>query len=113
MKRRLVLATTAAAALATTIASGQVSGQPDWSRVQDETMTHYQALLRFDTSDPPGLEEPAATYLTQVLEKEGIPLQTFALESHRPNVVARLKGNGRKRPLLLLGHTDVVNVDPS
>ena len=36
----------------------------------------------------------------------------FALEANRPNVVARLKGNGSKRPLLLMAHTDVVNVDP-
>jgi acetylornithine deacetylase/succinyl-diaminopimelate desuccinylase-like protein len=29
------------------------------------------------------------------------------------NVVARLKGNGSRRPLLLMAHTDVVNVDAS
>lgn len=75
-------------------------------------MRHFQALLRFDTSDPPGNEQPAAEYLKQVLEKEGIPVQTFALEPHRPNVVARLKGSGKKKPLLIMGHTDVVNVDP-
>jgi acetylornithine deacetylase/succinyl-diaminopimelate desuccinylase-like protein len=74
-------------------------------------MRHFQALVRFDTSDPPGNEKPAADYLRQVLEKEGIPSQTFALEPNRPNVVARLKGSGSKRPLLLMGHTDVVNVD--
>ena len=74
-------------------------------------MRHFQALVRFDTSDPPGNEKPAADYLRQVLEKEGIGVETFALEPNRPNVVARLKGNGSKRPLLLLGHTDVVNVD--
>ena len=76
-------------------------------------MRHFQALVRFDTSDPPGNEKPAADYLRQVLEKEGIPVQTFALEPNRPNVLARLKGNGSKRPLLLMGHTDVVNVDAS
>ena len=75
-------------------------------------MQHFQALVQMDTSDPPGNEQPAAAYLTQVLEKEGIPAQTFALEPQRPNVVARLKGNGTKRPLLIMGHTDVVNVDP-
>lgn len=64
-----------------------------------------------DTSDPPGNEKPAADYLRQVLEKEGIPVQSFALEGHRPNVVARLRGTGSKRPLLIMGHTDVVNVD--
>src|SRR5256712_9104180 len=75
-------------------------------------MQHYQALLLFDPSDPPGNERPAAEYLRQVLEKEGIPAKVFALEPNRPNVVARLKGSGKKRPLLIMGHTDVVNVDP-
>jgi acetylornithine deacetylase/succinyl-diaminopimelate desuccinylase-like protein len=86
--------------------------QPDWSRYEDETMRHFQALLRIDTSDPPGNEAPAVEYLKQVLEREGIAVKTFALEPHRPNLVARIKGSGRKRPLLIMGHTDVVNVDP-
>jgi acetylornithine deacetylase/succinyl-diaminopimelate desuccinylase-like protein len=97
----------------TTTVSGQQGASPDWSAVEAETMRHFQALVRFDTSDPPGNERPAADYLRQVLEKEGIPVQTYALEPNRPNVVARLKGNGSKRPLLMMGHTDVVNVDAS
>ena len=28
-----------------------------------------------------------------------------------PNLVARLKGNGKKRPLLIMGHSDVVTID--
>jgi acetylornithine deacetylase/succinyl-diaminopimelate desuccinylase-like protein len=87
--------------------------QPDWSRHQDETMRHFQALVRMDTSDPPGNEKPAVDYLKQVLEAEGIPVKVFALEPHRPNLVARIAGSGRKRPLLIMGHTDVVNVDPT
>ena len=76
-------------------------------------MEHFQAVLRFDTSDPPGNERPAAEYLKQVLEREGIATKVFELEPNRLNVVARLKGNGTKRPLLIMGHTDVVNVDPA
>jgi len=87
--------------------------QPDWKAFEDETMRHYQALLRFETMDPPGNEKPAADYLQQVLEKEGIPTQVFSLDPKRPNVVARFKGNGTKRPLLIMAHTDVVNVDPT
>jgi acetylornithine deacetylase/succinyl-diaminopimelate desuccinylase-like protein len=94
------------------VVAGQTNLQPDVTTFEDETMRHYQALLRFDTMDPPGNEKPAADYLQQVLEKEGIPTKVFALEPNRPNVVARLKGNGRKRPLLVMAHTDVVNVDP-
>src|SRR5262245_7487086 len=86
--------------------------QPDWKAFEDETMRHFQALLRFETMDPPGNEKPAADYLSGVLEKEGIATKTFALEPNRPNVVARLKGNGQKRPLLIMAHMDVVNVDP-
>jgi acetylornithine deacetylase/succinyl-diaminopimelate desuccinylase-like protein len=111
--RRLTLAVFT---LATATLTAQTPAQPDWSRLQDETMRHFQALLRFDTSDPPmtppGGEKPAADYIKQVLDKEGIATQVFALEPNRPNVVARLKGNGSKRPLLLMAHTDVVNVDP-
>ena len=91
----------------------QQPGAPNWQQVEAETMQHFQALLRMDTSDPPGTEREAAEYLKQVLEKEGIPVEMFAIERHRPNLVARLKGNGSKRPLLIMGHTDVVNVDPA
>jgi acetylornithine deacetylase/succinyl-diaminopimelate desuccinylase-like protein len=89
----------------------QTAQQPNWTALETETMQHFQALVRADTSDPPGNEKPAADYLRQVLEKEGIPVKVFALEPNRPNIVARLKGSGRKRPLLLMAHTDVVNVD--
>ena len=65
-------------------------------------------MLRFDTSDPPGNERPAAEYIQQVLEAEGIPVEMYVLEEDRPNVVARLKGSGAKLPLLLMAHTDVV-----
>ncbi|MFU8814146.1 MAG: M20/M25/M40 family metallo-hydrolase [Pseudomonadales bacterium] len=97
-------------ALSTTV---RAAPEPDWQALEAETMHHFQTLLRFDTSDPPGNEKEAADYLVQVLEAEGIAVQTFALEAHRPNVVARLKGNGSKRPILIMAHTDVVNVDPA
>ena len=45
-----------------------------------------------------------------MLEAEGIPSKTFALDPNRANLVARMKGNGTKRPLLILAHTDVVGV---
>jgi acetylornithine deacetylase/succinyl-diaminopimelate desuccinylase-like protein len=99
-----------------TVGSGVVvaqSGAIDWTRVEAESMEHFQAVLRFDTSDPPGNERPAAEYLKQVLEREGIPTKVFELEPNRLNVVARLTGTGKKRPLLLMGHTDTVNVDPA
>jgi len=86
--------------------------EPDWAQVEVETLEHFRALLRFDTSDPPGRELPAAEYLRDVLEAEGIAVEMLAIDSERPNVLARLEGSGDKEPLLIMAHTDVVNVDP-
>jgi acetylornithine deacetylase/succinyl-diaminopimelate desuccinylase-like protein len=89
------------------------AADPDWDALNEETLRHFQALVQMDTSDPPGREQPAVDYLKGVLEAEGIPVEIFTLEEGRPNLVARLKGNGSKRPLLIMAHTDVVNVEPS
>src|SRR5688572_25207434 len=100
------------AALISTSAIAQSSAQPDWAKVDEETMRHFQAILKLDSTDPPGKEDHVVAYLKQVLEKDGIAVQTFAKEAHRPNLVARIKGTGKKRPLLVMAHTDTVNVDP-
>jgi acetylornithine deacetylase/succinyl-diaminopimelate desuccinylase-like protein len=86
---------------------------PDWNRVNEETMRHYQALVRLDTTDPPGNETRAVEYLRGVLQAEGIPVTVVAKEPARANLIARLKGNGSKRPVIVMGHTDTVQVDPS
>jgi len=105
-----ILFAAAVAAVAVQLGA-QSASQPDWTALQDETMRHYQAVLRLDTSNPPGNEHVVVDYIKQVLDKEGIAAQIFALDPNRSNIVARLKGNGRKRPLLIMGHTDVVTVD--
>lgn len=94
-------------------AAAAFAAEPDWARLNEETLRHFQAIVRIDTSDPPGHEAPAVAYLKKVLEAEGIPVKVLAKDPRRPNLVARLKGNGSKKPLLILGHTDVVNVEPS
>ncbi len=78
-----------------------------------ETLKHFQALVQLDTSSPPGNEHRVVDYLKQVFDAEAIPYQVFAKDPQRPNLVVRLKGSGRQRPVLMLGHTDVVTVDPT
>src|SRR5579863_9895526 len=82
----------------------------DWAQVHAETLEYYTHLLRIDTTNPPGNETKAAAYVKSVLDREGIPAQLFALEPARANLVARLKGNGSKKPILVMGHTDTVGV---
>jgi acetylornithine deacetylase/succinyl-diaminopimelate desuccinylase-like protein len=89
------------------------STQSDSAKIEEETLRHFQAILRLDTSNPPGNEKLVVDYLKAVLDREGIETKVFALDPQRPNLVARLRGSGNKRPLLLMGHTDVVTVDPT
>ena len=70
----------------------------------------YESLIRFDSS---AVEKPEAEWLKALFDREGIPAQILAKDPERPNVVARMKGSGRKRPLLILGHLDTVTVDAS
>jgi acetylornithine deacetylase/succinyl-diaminopimelate desuccinylase-like protein len=106
----MLLLIVVAVALSPSGTGAQASRTP--AAIEAETMTHFQALLRLDTSNPPGNEVLAVEYLKGVLEKEGISAQVFAIDPKRPNLVARIKGSGKKRPLLVMGHTDVVSVDP-
>jgi acetylornithine deacetylase/succinyl-diaminopimelate desuccinylase-like protein len=82
----------------------------DWPKLDRELLEHYSALIRIDTTNPPGNETKAVTYIKTLFDREGIPNQVLALQPDRANIVARLKGNGSRRPLIVMGHTDVVGV---
>src|SRR6478752_4138471 len=89
-------------------AQGPAGKAVDWEKLFPEILERYRSLVQIDTTA--GHETLAVDYLKKVLEAEGIPTRTFALDPNRPNLVAQLKGNGTKRPLLILAHTDVVGV---
>ena len=113
--RAIVVAAVLASGAAFTVGrrvAAQTASQPDWTALQKETLAHFQALIRLDTSNPPGNEFLVTDYLKGVLEKEGIQVQLVASDPKRPNLIARLKGSGRRQPVLYMGHSDVVTVDP-
>jgi len=70
--------------------------------------TILQELIRFDTTNPPGNERPCIEYLDSILSDAGIDTSILAKDPQRPNLVARLPGNGSAPSLLLYGHVDVV-----
>ncbi len=82
----------------------------DWDAVGAESIDHLVELIQIDSSNPPGNETDVANYLQAVLAEEGLQSELYALEESRANLVSRIKGNGSKRPILLMGHTDVVGV---
>src|SRR6266481_134508 len=88
-----------------------VAQQPDFTRAREEGLKFLAELVKINTSNPPGNETKAAEYIKGVLAAEGISAQIFESAPGRGNVVARLKGSGKKKPLLLMGHLDVVGVE--
>ncbi|MEK6299525.1 MAG: M20/M25/M40 family metallo-hydrolase [Acidobacteriota bacterium] len=94
------------------VSSGR-SSEPDFRAARDEAIKILSSFIRIDTSNPPGNETKGAEYLKSILDREGIPSEIFEREPGRGNIVARLKGNGKQRPLLLMGHIDVVGVERS
>jgi acetylornithine deacetylase/succinyl-diaminopimelate desuccinylase-like protein len=82
------------------------------SELGDDAVKHLQALLRIDTTNPPGNETPAAEYLGQLFDAAGLPPQLIGETADRKNVIVRHKGTGEKAPLLLCAHLDVVPAEP-
>jgi acetylornithine deacetylase/succinyl-diaminopimelate desuccinylase-like protein len=70
-------------------------------------------LIRFDTVNPPGNEEPAQELLAERLREAGFECTLLAAEPGRPNLVADLAGEAEGETLCLLGHVDTVPADAS
>jgi len=80
-------------------------------RLLDEIVFHFRELIRFNTTNPPGNESPAACYIADVLNRNGIENELIEPVPGRASVVARLRGDGSARPLLLMSHLDVVGAE--
>ncbi len=74
-------------------------------------LEYLRALVRFDTSNPPGNERVATDFLAATLSRERIASVVLEKQPERANLVARLRGGGDGAPLMLSSHTDVVPVE--
>lgn len=83
---------------------------PSREEYAEEVTNLLCALIRFDTTNPPGNETPCAEFLRQRFEAEGIEAAVVESAPGRGNVIARLPGEGGGKSMLLLSHLDVVPV---
>jgi acetylornithine deacetylase/succinyl-diaminopimelate desuccinylase-like protein len=81
--------------------------------VEQEAVGHLRALVRFDTTNPPGNERPPAEYVAEAGRAAGLEARVIDSGPGRGNVVLRLRGRGEAPPILLLSHLDVVPAEPS
>jgi acetylornithine deacetylase/succinyl-diaminopimelate desuccinylase-like protein len=83
----------------------------DWDHLLDEAIHHLQEYLRIDTVNPPGNEIEGVKFFKRTFDVEAIPSLIFEPSPGRGNLLATLKGDGKKKPVLLLNHMDVVPVE--
>ena len=83
----------------------------NWQSAFAEALELFVRYLQIDTSNPPGNEKPAARWLGSIIEREGITCEYIETAPNREALVARISGDGSKRPLMLCNHTDVVPVE--
>lgn len=76
--------------------------------MRNETVEILSKYLRINTTNPPGNETKAARFFAEIFDKEKIPCQTYESSPGRVSIKAKLTGSGKKGPIILLNHMDVV-----
>jgi acetylornithine deacetylase/succinyl-diaminopimelate desuccinylase-like protein len=106
--RKLNLGGALAAAL-TLAAPGAGAAEP--TPQQQAFRQIYQELVEINTTDSVGDTVKAAEAMAAHLRAGGLPaadVQVIPTGPRKGNLVARLRGTGARRPILLIGHLDVV-----
>lgn len=88
-----------------------ISSTPDDAAIYQRPAELLQRLVRFNTTNPPGDEAACIAYINKLLTEAGFSTTILAADPARPNLIARLQGQGNAAPLLLQGHVDVVTTE--
>jgi acetylornithine deacetylase/succinyl-diaminopimelate desuccinylase-like protein len=83
----------------------------DWQALEDEVLSLFTAILRVDTTNPPGNETACALVLKDYLAANGISSELVGELPERQNLVARLEGRRPGPTFVIMGHLDVVPAD--
>lgn len=81
------------------------------SNMHERPVEILQRLIQFNTTNPPGNEAACINYIRELLNEAGIESTLIAKDPHRPNLIARISGEGKAPPLLMYGHVDVVTTE--
>lgn len=98
----------AAVAAACLSSPARAEAPPDYKAAARRVRALLGELVAANTTNPPGNEARAARLGAEALRRAGIASEVTEFEPGRHNLVARLRGDGSARPLLLIAHTDVV-----
>src|SRR5882724_10810945 len=115
VRRVLVLSVAVAAVVVSPVSRPGPSAQPATLEPHQQLLREiYQELIEINTTNSVGDNTKAAEAMARRLIAAGFPaadVQVLAPAPRKGNMVARLRGTGARRPLLLLAHLDVVEAN--
>jgi acetylornithine deacetylase/succinyl-diaminopimelate desuccinylase-like protein len=86
-----------------------------FAQIDDQTRQYahdvFKQLIEINTTDSVGNVSTAAEAMAQRFRDAGFPesdIQVLGPNDRKKNMVVRLRGNGKHKPVLLIGHLDVV-----
>jgi acetylornithine deacetylase/succinyl-diaminopimelate desuccinylase-like protein len=100
-----------AALISIVVAGSHSAGAAALSAEQQLAFDIYKELVEIDTTTATGDTGQAADAMAARLRTAGFDesdVQVFKPASRKGNLVARLRGTGKRKPILLLAHLDVV-----
>jgi acetylornithine deacetylase/succinyl-diaminopimelate desuccinylase-like protein len=78
----------------------------------NETAALLTEIIKVDTSNPPGNEAKLAALLKTKFEPLGFEIDIYPTpQAGKAHFIARLRGDGSKKPILIAAHADVVGVE--
>ena len=83
------------------------------NNIESEVTSFLSNIIQINTTNPPGNETDAASFIADYLAKDGFKSEILESAPGRGNLITRLKGTGEKPNLLLLSHLDVVAANPN
>jgi acetylornithine deacetylase/succinyl-diaminopimelate desuccinylase-like protein len=110
--RRAAVAILVAAVAVVARPPALIQGQRTPVTPSNQTADLLAELIRLDTSNPPGHEAQIAELLASKFRPLGFEIEIVPTpQAGKAHFLARLKGDGSKKPVLLAAHADVVGVE--
>jgi acetylornithine deacetylase/succinyl-diaminopimelate desuccinylase-like protein len=82
------------------------------AEAEHPTADLLRELIRLDTSNPPGQTAKLVEFLASKLKPLGFEITIVPTpDANKVHLIARIKGDGTKKPILLAAHGDVVGVE--
>lgn len=98
--------------ISATLLATALLAAPNETAIPPAVVRLLSDIIKIDTSNPPGNEGKIADFLAPVFREAGFEVDLIPTpQPGKSHFIARLRGDGSRRPVLIAAHADVVGVE--